>query len=232
MCKKLNRQPVVVGSKKNLGDGVIEYSCDTIGFQGLNCYKDERAFNKKDGVCYIADEHFVDSDNLVVDPAINNSVGETYQTIYDCIKEECEHDINRFRDFSDAWQHDFIDYMAKKIFDWATGWSIEITINEFDLQEEFDLWLSNLSNIKRSVGKTKVYVLEVENNNEFSTGECVYTNLKDAMQAMREEIKRQKSNGWLAGNHDYTEEQHTERLIVFSDDYNYLSVMVSELEVK
>lgn len=232
MCKKLNRQPIVAGSKKNLGNGVIEYACDVIGYEGLNCYKDERAFNKKDGVCYIAYEHFVDSDSLVVDPTINGSICDTYQTIYDCIKEECEHDINRFSDFNNAWQHDFIDYMARRIFDWITGGNVSSTVNEFDLQEEFDTWLSNLSNIKRSVGKAKVYVLEIENNNEFSIGEHVYTNLKDAMQAMREEIKRQKSNGWLNGNRDYTEEQHSERFIQFSDDYNYLSILVSELEVK
>ena len=72
MAKKINRQPVVVGTKKSLGNGIVEYVGEQNGLDDYCYYKDEKAFNRHDGVCYVSEEQLGENNSLVVDPAIIN----------------------------------------------------------------------------------------------------------------------------------------------------------------
>lgn len=238
MAKKINRQPVVVGTKKSLGNGIVEYVGEQNGWEDYCYYKDEKAFNRHGGVCYVSEEQLSEDNSLVVDPAIiNQGCYETYQTIYDAVKEECKDSINKFNDFHGDWQHEFIAYITNQVFETLEGETVENVCTGFDMQEAFDSWLSHISQTTKGVLKSKIYVVVVEEGGDCNIGDSYYSTIESAKKAFAEEkVWVERNVAWVrAGLVDGTlkEDRHTDRMVEYMDDYgNYLCVMIAELDVK
>ena len=238
MAKKINRQPVVVGTKKSLGNGIVEYVGEQNGLDDYCYYKDEKAFNRHDGVCYVSEEQLGEGNSLVVDPAIINHFHyETYQTIYDAVKGDCKDSINKFNDFHENWQHEFVAYITERVFETLEGEYIDYVLVGFDMQEAFDSWLSNISQTTKGVLKSKIYAVVVEEGGDCNIGDSYYSTIESAKRAFaKEKVWIERNVAWVqAGLVDGTlkEDQQTDRMVEYMDDYgNYLCVMIVELDVK
>lgn len=111
-------------------------------------YKDEDAFNNKNGVCYIPECSFDDTDDNV------DCVLATAENSYDysAIRELVKNFIAQAE--VQTTSDEFIDYLTADTFESVDWECVETYLNEVDIQETFTEWL--VEDVKKHLSKQSI----------------------------------------------------------------------------